>query len=297
MTYNKQALECSDLIALLKQRGMIVRDEAVALEQLRIISYFRLAGYWRPMEADKTTHQFKSGSTFENALSLYYFDKKLRALLFTVIQGVEIALRTKLIHHVSLKYGPMWLTDANIAFNIAIHQSNLAHIQADIQRSREEFIQEHFQKYPTETIPPSWKTLEVVTFGTLSKLFYNLKDNSVKRQIAMDFYVPHQKFLESWVKSIAVLRNTVAHHARLWNRNYPTIPLLPPNLPQHWISTMGLRSQKIYAQICVLQYLHNAIHPNNTFALDLKELLSRYPNVDIAAMGFPSTWANEPLWK
>lgn len=297
MTYNKQALECSDLIALLKLRGMIVRDEAVALEQLRIISYFRLAGYWRPMEADKTTHQFKSGSTFENALSLYYFDKKLRALLFTVIQGVEIALRTKLIHHVSLKYGPMWLTDANLAFSITIHQSNLAHIQADIQRSREEFIQEHFQKYPTEKFPPSWKTLEVVTFGTLSKLFYNLKDNSVKRQIAMDFHVPHQKFLESWMKSIAVLRNTVAHHARLWNRNYPTIPLLPPNLPQHWISTTGLRSQKIYAQICVLQYLHNAIHPNNTFALDLKELLSRYPNVDIAAMGFPSTWANEPLWK
>lgn len=49
MAYTKQALECIDLIALLKQRGMVVGDETVALEQLRIISYFRLAGYWRPM--------------------------------------------------------------------------------------------------------------------------------------------------------------------------------------------------------------------------------------------------------
>lgn len=61
------------------------------------------------------------------------------------------------------------------------------------------------QKYPSEKMPPAWKTLEVVTFGTLSKLFYNLKDNSVKRQISRDYHVPHQKFLESWVKSIAHL--------------------------------------------------------------------------------------------
>lgn len=209
---------------------------------------------------------------------------------------MEIALRTKLIHYVSMKYGPMWLTDANIAFNQAIYQSNLTHIQTEIQRSREDLIQEHFQKYPSEKMPPSWKTLEIVTFGTLSKLFYNLIDSSVKRQISMDFHVPHQKFLESWVKSIAVLRNTIAHHARLWNRNYPTIPLLPPQLPQSWVSTKGLKSQKIYAQICALQYLHNAIHPNNIFASDLKNLLARYPNVDIAAMGFPANWQNEPLW-
>lgn len=226
-----------------------------------------------------------------------YFDKELRALLFTVIQGVEIALRTKLIHYVSLKYGSMWLTNDAIAFNKSIFLSNLTHIQTEIQRSREDFIQDHFKKYPTETMPPAWKTLEVVTFGTLSKLYYNLNDNSVKRQISIDFNVPHQKFLESWVKSIAVLRNAIAHHARIWNRNYPTIPLLPPKLPKDWISTKGLKEEKIYAQICVLQYLHNAIHPHNTFASDLKNLLAKYPNVDAMAMGFPTDWKEQPLWK
>ncbi|MBQ4520516.1 MAG: Abi family protein [Bacteroidaceae bacterium] len=38
-------------------------------------------------------------SYFENALNLYYFDKKLRALVFTAIQSIEIALRTQMIHH------------------------------------------------------------------------------------------------------------------------------------------------------------------------------------------------------
>ena len=90
---------------MLKERGLIIKDEKQALEQLRIISYFRLANYLRPMEQDKEKHTFKPNSTFENALNLYYFDKELRALIFTVIQSIEIALRTKIIHHVSLKYG------------------------------------------------------------------------------------------------------------------------------------------------------------------------------------------------
>ena len=63
---------------MLKERGLLILDEEQALKELHIISYFRLANYLRPMELGKTTHQFKTNSYFENALSLYYFDKKLR---------------------------------------------------------------------------------------------------------------------------------------------------------------------------------------------------------------------------
>ena len=99
---------------MLKDRGLLIQDEEQALKELHIISYFRLANYLRPMELDKTTHQFKTNSYFENALSLYYFDKKLRALVFTAIQSIEIALRTQMIHHVSMKYGAFWFMDNTI---------------------------------------------------------------------------------------------------------------------------------------------------------------------------------------
>lgn len=88
-----------------ENRGLIIRDDNDAVAQLKIISYFRLANYLRPMERDKTTHVFKLNSHFDNAVNLYYFDKKLRALLFTAIQSFEIALRSKLIHHFSMAYG------------------------------------------------------------------------------------------------------------------------------------------------------------------------------------------------
>lgn len=55
------------------------------------------------MESDKIRHIFKSGSTFENAMDLYRFDCGLRELIFTAIQAVEIALRSKMIHHIPLQ--------------------------------------------------------------------------------------------------------------------------------------------------------------------------------------------------
>ena len=38
----------------------------------------------RPMEADKTTHQFKPNSRFEDAVALYNFDIELRGLQQTI---------------------------------------------------------------------------------------------------------------------------------------------------------------------------------------------------------------------
>jgi abortive infection bacteriophage resistance protein len=98
MEYSKSPKSHIQQIEMLKERGLLIRDEEHALKQLNIISYFRLANYLRPMELDKVTHQFKPNSYFENALSLYYFDKKLRALVFTAIQSIEISLRTRMIH-------------------------------------------------------------------------------------------------------------------------------------------------------------------------------------------------------
>lgn len=54
---------------------------------------------------------------------------------------------------------------------------------------------------------------------------------------------------------------------------------------------------KLYPQLCYLEYMQTQIHKNSKFKQQLKALLQIYPNVDIAAMGFPKDWENEPLWK
>ena len=80
-------------------------DDAAAENELKIVSYFRIANYLYTFEVPNSNHTFLPNSYFEDALRIYYFDKDLRALIFTAIQSIEIALRSKVIHHVSLKHG------------------------------------------------------------------------------------------------------------------------------------------------------------------------------------------------
>lgn len=296
-TYNKQPISIADQISTLKNRGLMFDNDQAAIESLKIISYFRLANYWMPMESDKLNHIFKPNSKFENVLSLYNFDKELRTIIFSAIQSIEIALRTKIIQIVSSNYGAFWFTNKSLFSKVTIFSKCLSNIEEELKRSKEDFLIEHFARYDNPPYPPAWKTLEVSSFGTLSKLYCNLTDNNLKKQIARELGLPQHLYLESWIKSLSVLRNCIAHHARIWNRKYPWKPQIPKKLQRSWIYDITISHEKLYAQLCCIVYLLNAIDPNNDFKQSLKALLSKYPIVDISAMGFPKLWYNEALWK
>lgn len=297
MRYSKQPLDYSEILDLLESRGLIIKDRNKAIDCLKVVSYFRLDNYFHPMESDKVRHIFKPNSTFENAMDLYRFDCDLRELIFTAIQAAEIALRSKMIHHISLQYGAFWFTDESLFRDSNIHHKCLEQIRQELRRTREEFIIEHLAKYTEPEFPPVWKTLEVTSFGTLSKLFCNFADNKIKKRIAREFNLPQHVVLESWIKSAVVLRNYLAHHSRVWNRKFPIKPQMTTPLRGDWVTPPVGNYDKLYSQLCYLQYLLNVIRPYNNFSMRLKVLLTEHPNVDIAAMGFPQNWLNEPLWR
>ena len=170
-------------------------------------------------------------------------------------------------------------------------------MERELHRTKEEFIKDHFKKYDSPPFPPAWKTLEVVSFGVLSKMYYNFSDIKVKKNVARSLDLPQHKILESWAASLAALRNCCAHHARMWNRNYPVTPTIPAKLKNAWISNTAVADNKLYIQLCCIAYLLNNIRPGNAFTRTLKDLIATYPNVDIAAMGFPPDWKTEALWQ
>ena len=107
----KPAYTIGDQIALLKQRGMLFRNEASAPHYLENISYYRLKGYWWDLQADYTSHTLKPNTFFEDIVDRYNFDRHLRLILFDAIERIEIALRTKMIYHLALSYGGLWYLD------------------------------------------------------------------------------------------------------------------------------------------------------------------------------------------
>lgn len=297
MAYTKLPISITDQIALLKSRGLTFADEAYAAKVLEHISYYRFAAYLRPMESDKTTHQLHVGATFENALALYEFDAKLRALIFDAIQKIEISIRSKMIHEFSLAHGAFWFFHESCFTDKHRFVESMNVLEKELSRSKDEFIKEHIAKYGKAEYPPAWKTLELATFGTTSKLFANFSDTRLKKKIARSYGIPQHEILESWTAAIGPLRNCCAHHGRLWNRKFPITPLLPSRMRRPWIADLNISNNKLYAVLCCVAYMLNAIDDNNTFASDLTNLISAYPIVSVSAMGFPAGWKSEPLWQ
>ncbi len=248
------------------------------------------------MEDDYSLHNYKPGSSFECAISLYTFDKELRQLIFKAIQDIEISLRTKMIQVFSMEYGAFWFMDSTLFKSTNFYEGCLDNIEKEVSRSNEDFIKEHFVRYTCPALPPVWKTLEVISLGTLSKLFCLFKDNRLKKQVAREFGLPQYTYLESWIRCITVLRNCCAHHARIWNRRFALKPQLPDRLPLNWIKP-AQKPIKLYHQLCTLLYLEQSITPCMDLKRSLLRLFEEYPHIDFHAMGFPQGWQNESLWK
>lgn len=298
--YAKQALTIADQITQLKERGLIIPDQDEAMHILSHISYYRLAGYWWPKQSDKEKHVFKEGSKFTDVIALYNFDRELRLLLFDVIEKIEISLRTKLIYHLSHDINPWWFQDPSIFINTSELIKTLSSIDEEIERSKDTFIKEHKKKHKDDfRLPPSWKSLELTSFGSLSKLYGNLKHTvRSKDTIAMEYGTVNHTYLPSWLQSIAQIRNYCAHHSRLWNKNLPGSPKLLAKPPLPWVKDVPKENEfmKLYVHLCCMKYLLNIVHPQNSFTDCIVALLKKYPNVDPNALGLKKDWQNEALW-
>lgn len=103
MAYSKPYLPVTDQLLLIKSRGMVISDDALAQAYLNKIGYYRLSGFWFPYRESETIgsktivgDRFRSGTKFSEIVELYVFDKKLRLLMMDVIERVEIALRVQI---------------------------------------------------------------------------------------------------------------------------------------------------------------------------------------------------------
>ena len=282
-------------LSLLKSRGMTFSDEAKTVYLLEKIGYYRLSGYWYPLLADKKKHIFKPNSNFETAFSLYKFDRELRKLISAEIEKIEVAIRAKMAYELSMAYQPFWIEDSSLFTSSRNHSTTLDKINEEYARSNEEFITAFKRKY-SNPLPPACIILEVTSFGTLSRLYRNLKPSKAKRDVAKSFNLSDKVF-DSWLHSLTCVRNVCAHHARLWNSQIKIQPLSPKKPKDIWLINNAICNNRVYYIFSMIIYLLNTVNPKHTFKQKLQNLFLKYPNVDKAAMGFPPDWQNEPLWK
>ncbi|MDV0445819.1 hypothetical protein MmiAt1_14160 [Methanimicrococcus sp. At1] len=225
MEYTKPFLSINEQIEKLKSDGILFdKLESDAALFFQTNNFYRFKGY--ALSFQDESKKF-SNVHFKDVTDLYFFDHRLRLLLFEAISQIEITLRAQIVYQYALKYGSHWYLDSSLFKEgndkIDFHQSFLNAVDDEISRSRDLFISHYQDIYCKPTLPPCWMCLEVISFGSLSKKLYsNLVENECKTAIAAYFGVS-PTILQSWLNHIAVIRNICAHHSRLWNRTLPRI--------------------------------------------------------------------------
>ncbi len=293
--FQKPYTSAQELVSLLQSRGLTVTDTAKAESYLEYIGYYRLSAYMYPLlQMPKEQHCYKPNATFSQVMMLYRFDKKLRLLIFNEIEKIEVAVRSTIVNVGSDMMGnPFWITDSSNFIDQGKFRHTKDLIDAELHRSREDFIV-HFKQTYSDAYPPAWILAEVLPFGVITNIFSNIKVARIKKSIARRFGLQVAPF-ESWLTIITLTRNSCCHHARVWNKQNTIRPMLPNRMAGSWI-TLPTNNLRIYFNLCIIKYFLNIISPNYDMKAKIDALLSAYPSIDINAMGFPRGWENEPLW-
>ncbi|MBI5326293.1 MAG: Abi family protein [Ignavibacteriae bacterium] len=295
-TFNKEPITFQEQIERLISRGMVFDDLNEALRFLKNISYYKLSGYWYTfLQPPYENHIFKENTTFKKVIRTFILDRKLRLLIFSQLERIENSFKTQLIYNYSIAYGSNWLINEKHYKNQIIYKRFINVLNESISSSKEIFISHYRNKYTNPEFPPSWMSIDVISFGQVSILYKNLKNSNTKKVIAKYFGVD-TVILESWMESLSYIRNICAHHSRLWNRQLPIKPMIPKNPYNEWIKILPEKPDRIFIILAIIYYLSKILNPNTTFNLKLYELLTEYQEIPLHYMGFPLDWQSDNFW-
>jgi len=280
---HQPAMSVDEQIENLKLNRLVVLDEDYAKSFLNDVSYFRIIKAYSLGLKEKNGF-YHEGVTFDQIVSLYLFNCKFRQALFPLVERIEINLRCRLSNYISSKYGVLAHLDSSIFANhIKRHEQFIEDIHREIIRNkRSPFIKNFLDNYIDGTVP-LYALVEILSFGTLSKFFKNMH-NEDKKAVASSFGVSFH-YLESWIESIAYMRNVCAHYGRLYNAKLTKSPKL-----YKCYHADKIENYRVFAVLLCLKHLLPNDRHWEEFVDATEALLQKYPSVNLAKIGFPESW-------
>lgn len=289
-------------------RGLIVKNRPYALHYLETVGYYRLSGYTLLLETPGTsvanqnrmmlyqrTHVFRQGASFEELIHLYDFDRRLRLHILDAIERIEVAFRTVLSNHMTLKYSDThWYMQTTHFVKKYDHNRLLKQIEREtLKRSpkkRNAFCNHYYQTYTSPSLPPIWMVAEQLSMGAWSQVYENLRQSRDRKDIAREFDIGPEE-LASWMRSLSYLRNLCAHHARLLKINYALLPRTSSVLPN------TINDKKFIIFAAVIHYLLRRVSPSSQWSARTKELLASFETLDHKdLLGFHKDWYKDSSW-
>jgi len=196
------------------------------------------------------------------------------------------------------RFGPHGYLDVALYSHPGRYQDNLTRLANDVASSPETYIDHYRRTYNTPAMPPVWMVAEMMSFGQLSRWYALLDDRALRNAIAKPLGL-HEAVLVPLLKHLSTIRNSCAHHARLWNRGF-LLRMRVPFKPVALVSTLeppaAHAPAQLYNALVLIVYLLRQVAPASAWRDELTALLAQHPTGELSAMGFPQDWSARPLW-
>src|SRR5271170_2537357 len=226
-------------------RGLICTDNARALEWLKRIGYYRPSAYFIPFRVPGADN-FQPGTTLTKSSTCT--SSIAICACSSCGQWTESRLRLGLWRRTTCaRYGRVRICRPRNFKTGYNHGELMRTIGIEEGRSAELFVVPYRHKYTSEPYLPIWMATEPISFGALSKMLRNVDNTPLQKKIAWEFGQPEVLF-SSWTHVLSTVRNTCAHHSRLWNRELAVKPLFPKS----W-RVAGISNRRFYAVVLVIQ--------------------------------------------
>lgn len=256
------------------------QEKQECIQFLKRVNYYRIYAYFLPFRRKDGT--YFPNVAFSRVQEIYEFDSRLRGLIFSTIEDIEINIRTKLAYFVAHKYGALgYLSD-----DMFSDRHNTAKFDEKVRLCIDEnsstlVVKHHKANYNRQF--PIWVMIEFFSIGMLSYFYKDMLAENKKAVAAKMNTVP--KLLESWLRCLTDLRNKCAHYSRLYYWIFPAIPAIPKNSAIH-------ADRKLFTQLLVLKYLYPVPEKwGSRFVIPLKALIEEYDNdISLKHIGFPKNW-------
>lgn len=297
-TYEQQ------LNKLKNEKHLTISNSAYAKEVLEKLGYYSLIGGYKNLFKHPASGKYIYGVTFEEIVSLYYFDEELRTLFLKYILHVERHIKSMMSYYFCEKYG-----DNQCAYldknNYNLSKRNASEIDRLVKSLNKTvslpnnyaYITHHAKVYGNV---PLWVAMNALTFGQVSKM-YQYAHTDIRTKIAKRFGGISEKQLHQLITIVARCRNVCAHGERLYSfRIRETIPNMPLHkklsIPQKKGQYTGGKND-LFAVMLALRYLidnEDFKKFKRNLLYIINNVLKKCPHLSkeqlLNAMGFPEDW-------
>jgi abortive infection bacteriophage resistance protein len=275
-------------VQILINRGLIINNIELAKEFLNQVNYYRFSGY---LKLFYTNDIFDINTSLEDIIEIYNFDCELRKILYSFLGYIEVLIKTQLALHLSLNINAIFYLDKNNFLD----EDRFNSLQNDLNDSiTRKYSKEPFIKHFQGDYLPIWVLVEIMSFGNISMMYANLIDSN-KDLVCKSYLNINKIYLKNYLYVLSNLRNSCAHHARIYGKEFELAPKISNKDKKILMSnniTVSNSNHKLFIYIFIMVKLIKDSSQINMLISELKALFNRYSNIEIEKIGFVNNWEN-----